>query len=181
MPLYVDTIPTPLSLATAAIDDDGALVHFAFTRSVDEVVADVARAGEIAHRTPGRALHVADAVHGWFAGAATTFDLPLAPRGTEFQRAVWDALCAIPFGEVRTYGQLAADLGRPGGARAVGQANGRNPIALIVPCHRVVATAGLGGYTGGLAIKRALLAHEGALRPEWADPQLPLLGDGAVT
>ena len=90
----------------------------------------------------------------------------LALQGTPFQRAVWDALRAIPWGEVRTYGEIAALLGRPGGARAVGGANHENPIPILVPCHRVVeARGGLGGYGGGLEVKRWLLAHEAAYAP----------------
>ncbi len=87
-------------------------------------------------------------------------------QGTDFQRQVWRALLDIPWGEVRTYGELAAALGRPGAGRAVGAANGRNPVAILVPCHRVVAAGGqLGGYSGGLGVKRELLAHEAAHGP----------------
>ena len=87
-------------------------------------------------------------------------------QGSEFQRLVWRALLDIPMGEVRTYGELAAALGRPGAARAVGAANGQNPVAILVPCHRVVAAGGrLGGYSGGLEVKRWLLAHEAAHGP----------------
>jgi O-6-methylguanine DNA methyltransferase len=93
-------------------------------------------------------------------GELKSFDLSLDLRGTPFQLRVWQALREIPYGEVRTYGQLAASLGQPGASRAVGGANGRNPIPLIVPCHRVVASDGLGGFTGGLEWKERLLAHE---------------------
>lgn len=87
-------------------------------------------------------------------------------RGSDFQRQVWRALLEIPWGEVRTYGELAEALGRPGAARAVGAANGQNPVAILVPCHRVVAAGGrLGGYSGGLDVKRELLAHEAAHGP----------------
>jgi methylated-DNA-[protein]-cysteine S-methyltransferase len=87
-------------------------------------------------------------------------------QGSDFQRKVWRALLDIPWGEVRTYGELAAALGRPGAARAVGAANGRNPVAILVPCHRVVGAGGrLGGYSGGLGVKRELLAHEAAHGP----------------
>ena len=87
-------------------------------------------------------------------------------QGSDFQRQVWRALLEIPWGEVLTYGELAASLGRPGAARAVGAANGRNPVAILVPCHRVVAAGGrLGGYSGGLEVKRKLLAHEAAHGP----------------
>lgn len=100
----------------------------------------------------------------YFRGTRTTFDLPLRfSRGSEFERRVWQALLEIPYGATTTYGELAAALGEPGAARAVGAANGRNPIAIIVPCHRVVGAGGrLTGYGGGLPRKRALLALEGA-------------------
>jgi len=97
----------------------------------------------------------------YFAGDRQQFDLPLSPGGTAFQRAVWDRLRLIPFGQRRSYGQLALELGRPGAARAVGLANGRNPISIVVPCHRVVGANGaMTGYAGGLAAKQWLLAHE---------------------
>lgn len=89
--------------------------------------------------------------------------LPLAPRGTEFQQTVWAALRAIPVGHTITYTELAERIGKPSATRAVGTANGRNPLGVIIPCHRVVAIGGkLGGYAGGLPRKRWLLAHEGA-------------------
>jgi methylated-DNA-[protein]-cysteine S-methyltransferase len=97
----------------------------------------------------------------WFAERRRDFDLPLAPVGTDFQTSVWSALRAIPFGETCSYTQLAVDLGRPRASRAVGAANGRNPIPIVVPCHRVIGHDGsLTGYAGGLAAKRWLLAHE---------------------
>jgi methylated-DNA-[protein]-cysteine S-methyltransferase len=105
----------------------------------------------------------------WFAGQRREFDLPLAPRGTPFQRAVWAGLRGIGFGAHRGYGELAAGLGRPGAARAVGAATGRNPISVIVPCHRLLGRDGaLTGYAGGLERKRALLAFErqGAAWPQ---------------
>lgn len=97
----------------------------------------------------------------YFAGDRREFDLPLAPRGTEFQQRVWRALREIPFGETLSYGDLARRLGDPLKVRAVGSANGRNPISIIVPCHRVVGADGsLVGYGGGLPRKRWLLDHE---------------------
>lgn len=99
----------------------------------------------------------------YFAGRLRSFDLPLDPAGTAFQRQVWQALQAIPYGETRSYGALAAALGRPSAARAVGAANGRNPLSIVVPCHRVVGAGGaLTGFAGGLAIKARLLALESA-------------------
>jgi methylated-DNA-[protein]-cysteine S-methyltransferase len=97
----------------------------------------------------------------YFDGALTEFDLPLAPHGTEFQLRVWNELCNIPFGETISYAELARRIGRPKASRAVGHSNARNPISIIVPCHRVIgADMSLTGYAGGLDRKRALLEHE---------------------
>lgn len=97
----------------------------------------------------------------YFAGERATFDLPLNPSGTPFQLKVWEALREIPYGEVCSYGDLAARIGSPGSARAVGLANGRNPIPVVVPCHRVIGASGaLTGYGGGLERKRFLLDLE---------------------
>jgi methylated-DNA-[protein]-cysteine S-methyltransferase len=99
----------------------------------------------------------------YFCGARRTFELPLAPQGTPFQLKVWRALCAIPYGETLSYGELARQLGLVNGARAVGLANGANPLPIVVPCHRVIGSDGtLTGFGGGLHIKRSLLALEGA-------------------
>ncbi|MEU1014567.1 methylated-DNA--[protein]-cysteine S-methyltransferase [Streptomyces sp. NPDC005900] len=106
----------------------------------------------------------------YFAGELKEFDLPLRLDGTPFQRLVWDELLRIPYGEIRTYGELAGLLGRPGASRAVGLANGKNPISVIVPCHRVVGANGnLTGYGGGLDRKQQLLAFEGGALGGGAD------------
>ncbi len=97
----------------------------------------------------------------YFAGERTDFDVRMELDGTEFQREVWTELTRIPYGETISYGELARRVGRPSAPRAVGQANGRNPIPVIVPCHRVLASNGIGGYGGGLKVKRQLLAVEG--------------------
>ena len=97
----------------------------------------------------------------YFAGTRTEFDLELDMRGTQFQKDVWNALLTIPYGETRSYGEIAKQIGRPDRARAVGSANGSNPISIIVPCHRVIGADGsLTGYGGGLDRKRFLLDHE---------------------
>lgn len=97
----------------------------------------------------------------YWRGSLREFDLRLTAPGTPFQKEVWAALCTIPFGETWSYGQLAVKIGRPNAVRAVGAANGRNPIFLVVPCHRVVGSTGkLVGYAGGLDMKRTLLDHE---------------------
>ncbi len=97
----------------------------------------------------------------YFAGERTSFTLPLAMRGTPFQLKVWEALRGIPYGETRTYGQLAIQLENPAATRAIGAANGRNPLGIVVPCHRVIGASGkLTGFAGGLSAKAHLLAHE---------------------
>jgi methylated-DNA-[protein]-cysteine S-methyltransferase len=107
-----------------------------------------------------------DQLEAYFAGDLTAFDLPLAPRGTSFQQRVWAALVEIPFGETVSYGSLATRLGRPGAARAVGLANGSNPISIIIPCHRVIGSDGrLTGYGGGIDRKAWLLDHEAGRGP----------------
>jgi methylated-DNA-[protein]-cysteine S-methyltransferase len=97
----------------------------------------------------------------YFAGSLETFDLPLAPEGTAFQQEVWRRLCEIPYGETTSYGEIARRLGRPQASRAVGLANGTNPLPIVIPCHRVIGKTGkLTGYGGGLPIKEKLLALE---------------------
>ena len=96
----------------------------------------------------------------YFEGRRKAFTVPLAPRGTEFQKAVWKKLREVPYGKVASYGDLAAALGRPEAARAAANALGKNPILILQPCHRIVAARGLGGFTGGLSVKRALLSLE---------------------
>ncbi|QDU61002.1 Methylated-DNA--protein-cysteine methyltransferase [Planctomycetes bacterium Pan216] len=99
----------------------------------------------------------------YFAGDRLTFELPLAAAGTDFQRAVWRELARIPMGETITYTELAKRVGRPSAVRAVGTANGRNPLSIVVPCHRVIGADGsLSGYAGGVRVKRWLLRHEAA-------------------
>jgi len=103
-----------------------------------------------------------DCLNRYFAGELETLDQPLDIHGSQFQTQVWSTLRQIPAGKVATYGEIAARIGRPQGARAVGQACGRNPVVLFVPCHRVVAAnGGLGGFGSGLSLKEALLMHEG--------------------
>ena len=109
-------------------------------------------------------LEAADQLDAYFAGERERFDLPLSPRGTEFQRRVWAMVASIPYGSRTTYSALAEAIGRPRAYRAVGAANGRNPLPIVVPCHRVVGASGaLTGYGGGLEAKRALLALEAGL------------------
>ena len=113
---------------------------------------------------PNGFAQAVEQIGGYFAGERRTFDFPMETGGTPFRRLVYDALVHIPYGETRSYGQLATDLGCPGAARAVGHANGHNPIAIVVPCHRLVGSTGaLTGYGGGLERKRWLLEHERAV------------------
>jgi methylated-DNA-[protein]-cysteine S-methyltransferase len=113
----------------------------------------------------------------YFAGVLTEFDLPLTPEGTEFQRRVWTELTCIPYGQTISYGELARRIGQPGSARAVGLANGRNPISIVVPCHRVIGANGkLVGYGGGLPRKQALLALETAACGDSSDSPVLELG-----
>jgi methylated-DNA-[protein]-cysteine S-methyltransferase len=112
---------------------------------------------------PGHPLLVETAAQldAYFAGRLTRFSVPLDFRGTDFQKAVWAALTTIPFGETRSYGAIARQIGQPSASRAVGAANGRNPISIIAPCHRVIGSTGrLTGFAGGLAVKQRLLALE---------------------
>jgi methylated-DNA-[protein]-cysteine S-methyltransferase len=116
-------------------------------------------------RDPAAFRGAADQLRAYFAGDLREFELEVAPRGTSFQQQVWVALREIPYGRTISYSELAAAVGRPGAARAVGAANGRNPIAIVIPCHRVIGAAGgLTGYGGGLERKRLLLDLEAARR-----------------
>ena len=109
---------------------------------------------------------IAEQLRDYFAGKRRDFDLPLAPEGTEFRQRVWEALRSIPFGETRSYRDIAAQVGIPRGSQAIGQANRHNRIPIVIPCHRVVATDGIGGYSGDgptgkkVDTKRWLLRHE---------------------
>jgi len=108
---------------------------------------------------------VIDQLESYFAGERQSFDVPFELRGTPFQKSVWQQLLTIPYGETRSYGQLALQIGNPAASRAVGAANGRNPLSLIVPCHRVIGAGGtLTGYAGGLDCKNYLLQLESGFR-----------------
>ena len=155
----------------------GPLLLTADEKGISGVIMDA----DIDERTAPSAGWVEDPAHfeearrqleEYFAGQRTEFDLPLSAAGTPFQREVWAALQTIPYGEVRSYSEIAAQIGRPGASRAVGLANGRNPIAVIVPCHRVIGASGaLTGYGGGLPRKRLLLDLEAGLaQPALAMP-----------
>jgi len=155
-------LPTPFGPMTALVDGQGRLIRLAFP---GEVSSFRWRVDSQAILWDDKAVaHVADQVGAYFAGKRQDFDLPLAPAGTAFQQRMWAALRRIPFGTHLTYGAFAAQLGLPKGARAIGAANGANPISLIIPCHRLIASTGaLTDYAGGLAVKRGLLEFEGVL------------------
>jgi methylated-DNA-[protein]-cysteine S-methyltransferase len=166
----VSTLYTVMDSAVGALllaADEGGLTHVCFD------------AGDRGHRLRDGWTQVDDApatesartiaaarsqLEEYFAGRRTRFDLPLAPEGTPFQRRVWAALAEIPFGRTISYRQLACDVGAERAVRAVGGANGRNPLPIVLPCHRVIGADGsLTGFGGGIARKRWLLEHEGAI------------------
>jgi methylated-DNA-[protein]-cysteine S-methyltransferase len=160
---FYDTFSTPVGNFSVAVERDGAVISTAF----GDVAALRARfdATDLT-RDPARVAAARQEVAEYFSGARREFALRLAPNGTAFQREVWAALGRIPAGETRSYGQLAAELGRPGAARAVGRANATNPIALFIPCHRVIGRDGtMTGFAFGEDIKRQLLAHEASSSP----------------
>lgn len=156
----VDSPIGPLTLIAAARGLQGLLFGDESDRCRDGFHAPATDAAAPVLQTASRQLHE------YFAGERRAFDLPLAMNGTPFQQRVWDALLQIPFGETTTYGRLATLLGKPAAMRAVGAANGRNPIAIIVPCHRVIGSNGdLTGFGGGLNTKAWLLSHERSVKP----------------
>ncbi len=141
-----------------AVDDDGALVRLG-----PDAAPDPAVVGERVEPVSGSLAALREQLDGYWQGSLRTFDLPFGAAGTPFQQQVWRALCTIPFGQTWTYARLADEIGKPSAVRAVGAANGRNPLFLVVPCHRVIGSNGtLTGYAGGLDMKRALLDHERA-------------------
>lgn len=166
--LTLDRIATPIGQAVIVTDAEGVLCAVDWE---DYFEARMRGLLERHHRgaaiSPARApARIREAFAAYFDGRIDALDgLPWRTNGTEFQRAVWSALCEIPAGETWSYSRLAARIGRPAAVRAVGLANGSNPISLVVPCHRVIGADGtLTGYGGGLPRKQWLLAHEGAGR-----------------
>ena len=165
--LTLDRAATPVGEVLLVTDGEGAVRALDFADYEDRMTRLLARHAPGASMKAGRApVPVRTALERNFGGDVHARDgLTVTTGGTDFQRSVWKALRAIPAGETRTYGQLAAAIGSPKAVRAVGLANGRNPVALIVPCHRVIGANGtLTGYAGGLERKRWLLQHEGICR-----------------
>lgn len=160
--LYYDLIPSPVG-DLMLVASETHLTGVRFAPHPDDPVAlgwRRAAGGTAADAILALARAQLDA---YFAGRSTTFDLPIAAKGTPFQMEVWRILQTIPFGETISYGELARRIGDPKAMRAVGAANGRNPIPIVVPCHRVIGANGsLTGFGGGIERKRWLLAHEGA-------------------
>jgi methylated-DNA-[protein]-cysteine S-methyltransferase len=153
---YYDVIDSPFGPLTPVVNDSGGLtmLHFGEFHPAS------------AERSSARLEGVSRQLKEYFEGSRKAFDLQLAAKGTEFQRRVWELLVAIPYGSTRSYGDIARELGTPGASRAVGRANALNPIAIIVPCHRVIGSNGtLTGYAGGLGMKEKLLAFEQGLTP----------------
>jgi len=149
--MVMDSPVGPLQL----IASEGALTEIRFLDEADPAARE--SAGD-----PGILAEAHRQLAAYFRGELQRFDLPLAPAGTAFQKSVWGALAEIPWGETRSYGELARAIGRPTAARAVGAANGANPLPIVLPCHRVIGARGtLTGYAGGLERKRRLLALEG--------------------
>ena len=147
------TVETPL----------GTVVLVAGERAVEELLLPGTSPDEtIPERRTPLLCRAEKELQEYFRGERRVFDLPLAPSGTSFQQRVWQELCRIPYGNTASYGEIARRIGLPKGSRAVGQANHRNPIPILIPCHRVIAAQGaLGGYAGGLDIKIRLLKLEG--------------------
>jgi methylated-DNA-[protein]-cysteine S-methyltransferase len=174
--LHSTTHPTPVGVLTLVASDQG-------LRAILWPKLSPARAG--IHPLPRRALdhpilmRTAAQLDEYFAGSRTTFDLPLDLQGTRFQLAAWRSLARIPFGTTTSYGQQAAALGIPKAARALGAANGANPVCIVLPCHRVIGADGsLTGFGGGLPTKQWLLDHEASVltssivsTPEWPHQQ----------
>lgn len=163
--VYYGVLPTPIGRVFVAASEAG-LVRVSFRRSEASFVTELRRRlGADVMPSPARTAAVVRQLRAYFAGERRAFDLRLDLRHvTPFQRRVLTAAAAVPAGQVVSYGEIARRIGQPRGSRAVGRALGCNPVPIVVPCHRVVAAGGrIGGYTGGLGIKRALLRLEGVL------------------
>jgi methylated-DNA-[protein]-cysteine S-methyltransferase len=160
---YVDEIVSPAGPLAFAVDEDGALIrlHFVESNHGPVIGEDLEDEGYSVETDRKKTAPVRGELAEYANGNRRTFGVPLAFSGSEWQKAVWAELTRIPFGETRSYGEVADALGRPGAARAVGSANARNVLPVVVPCHRVIAADGtLGGFNGGLHLKERLLEHE---------------------
>ncbi len=144
------------------VGSDSGLKHIAFSKA--HFSATELQPREDWELSPMRLQEPLKQLRAYFSGKLKNFDLPLKADGTDFQKKVWHALLQVPFGKTASYGEIAASIGSPAASRAVGMANGKNPVAIVVPCHRIIGGNGkLVGYGGGLDYKRALLRLEGVL------------------
>ena len=160
MKLYYDSFPTPMGQFSVAVDERGAVVATTFGDAKN--LRARLKGDELTPR-PEAAAAARRELEEFFAGDRRKFNVKIAPRGTAFQQSVWAALRSIPFGQTRSYGELAAAIGNPKASRAVGRANGSNPVCPIVPCHRCIGADGsLTGFGFGEALKQRLLDHEKA-------------------
>jgi len=152
---------SPLGPLLLAADANG-LRHIEFRSALaNKPTAQAAQTPLHWQQDPLPFVDITRQLDAYFAGENPVFDMPLAPAGTEFQQVVWQALQTVPYGTTTHYGAIARHIGKPTASRAVGAANGRNPIPIIIPCHRIIGANGsLTGFSGGLAIKQWLLAHE---------------------
>jgi methylated-DNA-[protein]-cysteine S-methyltransferase len=160
--MYVDHIETPVGRLAIVVDEQETLRAVGFTEGHPRM-GRLLSPRLVPRKNPAG---LTAPIRAYFRGDLAAIEgLPVTLAGTDFQRKVWTALRAIPCGETRSYGQLAARIGKPGAVRAVGLANGANPVGIVVPCHRVIGADGsLTGYGGGMQRKRWLLEHEGAAR-----------------
>ena len=165
---YTTTVESPCGPLFCVVGEDGAVVRIEFEngREAQKLTRKLADEGIRIVEDSERTAEVRRQLEEYFAGERQTFDLPLSPKGTAFERSVWSELSRIPYGATRSYAEIARAIGRPGAARAVGRANGANPIPIVVPCHRVIGADGsLTGFGGGLEVKSRLLEIEGAALP----------------
>ncbi len=163
MKAYVEEIESPAGPLVLAVEDGGALLWLQLTDGDYErtVEQELEREGFEVGQDPERTARAREELMEYCAGVRREFGLPLAMHSTEWQKAVWEALTRIPFGETRSYAEVAAMTGRPKAARAVGRANATNRLPVVVPCHRVIGADGaLSGFTGGTHLKTRLLDHE---------------------
>jgi len=163
MNAYTETVLTPAGPYTFAVNDSGAILWARFDNGTYRPTDAEERALQAftLREDPARTARAAEQLREYTAGHRRAFDLPVILDGTPWQQSIWTALQRIPFGETRTYGQLAEMVGRPTAVRAVGRANATNRIPLIIPCHRVIGASGsLTGFAGGPQLKAALLDHE---------------------
>jgi len=160
-------IDTALGPIQAAFDGQGSVIYLGFADHEfrASLLAKLSRLGPAVETDPAVVAHLKRQLDEYAGGSRKAFEVPFRLHGTAFEQRTWAGLLRIPFGETRSYGQLAAELGDPRLSRAVGRANGANPVSILVPCHRVIGAGGaLTGYAGGLARKERLLRLEGALR-----------------